>query len=93
LKLAKEAPPLLLNGKEPTSTGLIFDDILTSMGVSDLLDSDSDEATQGASIIFSKSEKLAHLEVFHERHIVETSSDSDAAPAAILTDVIKLSPE
>ena len=32
--MAKEAPPLLLNGKEPTSTGLLFDDILTSMGVS-----------------------------------------------------------
>ena len=91
--MAKEAPPLLLNGKEPTSTGLLFDDILTSMGVGDLLDSDSDEDTQGASIISPKSQKLAHLEVSHKRPIVETSSDSDAAPAAILTDVIKLSPE
>lgn len=62
------------------------------MGVSDLLDSDSDEATQGASIISPKSEKLAHFEVSKQRPIVETSSDSDAAPAAILTDVMKLSP-
>ena len=35
LKMAKEAPPLIF-GREPTGNALNFDEILSSMGVSDL---------------------------------------------------------
>ena len=45
--MAKEQPPLLFFGNEPTAEGLNFDDILTSMGVGNLnLDSDSSEETK-----------------------------------------------
>lgn len=33
--MAKEAPPMLVIGREPTSKGINFDDILTSMGIGD----------------------------------------------------------
>jgi hypothetical protein len=45
--MAKEQPPLLFFGKEPTAEGLNFDDILASMGVGNLnLDSDSNEESK-----------------------------------------------
>lgn len=45
--MAKEQPPLLFFGKEPTAEGLNFDDILASMGVANLdLDSDSNEESK-----------------------------------------------
>ena len=93
--MAKEEPPLLTVGREPTNTGLLFDDILQSMGVSDLLNSDSEQEndTKGAMIIESKADKLKDFEYKNVAPVIETSSDSDAAPAAILTEVIKLSPE
>lgn len=56
--MAKDAPPMLVIGREPCSTGLNFDDILTSMGITDdILNENSDsseenkQANKGASII------------------------------------------
>ena len=44
LQMAKEQPPLLTVGRAPVGTGLNFNDILVSMGVSDLqLDSSGEE--------------------------------------------------
>lgn len=93
--MAKESPPLIF-GREPTGNGLNFDEILSSMGVSDLNigsdDSDDDQTHKGASIIQSKSEVLK-LQLKTPKPVIETSSDSDAAPSAFPSEPVKLSPE